>query len=55
MENHTLTDDELRAEYRRANRMAALANNAGEVDAVTVFEATARAIEVEMLDRKITP
>jgi hypothetical protein len=48
-----LTDDELRAEHRRATLLGAIAENAGEADAADLYASVQRAIEYEMRERKI--
>lgn len=49
----SLSDDELRAEYRRAILLGNLADTAGEADAAALWASVRRSIELEARDRQV--
>lgn len=51
----SLSDDELRAEYRRAILLGNIADNAGEADASALWASVQRSVEFELRNRKIIP
>lgn len=48
-----MTDDELRAEHKRATQLGIIADNAGEADASALWASVQRSIEFELRARKI--
>lgn len=48
-----LTDDELKAELRRATLLGQLADAAGEADASSLYASVVRTIDVELRERGI--